>query len=749
MRVTGRYCFLLLGLLSACAVSSKKGAPTPAAAEPGVIRNFQVLSKTPAYGGATPPGAAGPYQVITGIVHGELDPNSAANAGIVNLKNAPRDSRGYVEYSTDVVILTPQHPADGKRVVFYDVVNRGRKYAQEYFVGGKGALDTGSAPASTFPSLLRDGYTIVWSGWQGDLPQTGKATIAGSALLGTRFPVATQRDGSPLAGETREEFVPDFAEGSPTTIPLTYAPANADDVASATLTARQSWRNDAHPQAGHETLTYDAPSVPVREWKYVRASDGSYSVTFTPPATVPGPHGTSVPADAGTIYSFVYRAANPSVNGIAFAAVRDLISFLRYHPSDAQGNPNPLNGLKNAQCVTANCANPSTNFDVAIGEGISESGRFMRDFLHFGFNEDVDGKIVFDGIMPIVPAARGTWTNAQFSQPGRWSREHEDHFTPGFQFPFAYNVITDPVSGKTDGIMKQCDATGTCPKIMQIDGEFEWWGGGASLVVTDGAGKDLTLPPNVRYYVVAGARHTGDQGVTTGLFTQPAAGSVCALPNSPVAERPVARALIPAMVDWVAQGKTPPPSQYPTIAAGTAVEPTQAATGFPDLSDVMVPNGPAAKPVRLHVQYPLYNPVFVTDYSSATPVVDVTKPYDVLVPKVDRNGNATSGVRVPDVSVPLATYSGWSYRGAGHAAGEGCLSAGSAIPLAVSKRAERGGHDKRTTLASLYKGRADYVKQVAQAAHALVDQGYLLPLDADNLFIANAQKISPALIHRP
>ncbi|MFC0401644.1 alpha/beta hydrolase domain-containing protein [Paraburkholderia rhizosphaerae] len=723
------------------------------AGEPGVIREFQVLSQAPAYNGATPPDAVGPYEVITGIVHGELDPDSAANARIVNLKNAPVNARGYVEYSTDVVILTPLHPVDGKRVVFYDVVNRGRKYAQDYFIGGKGPLDSGGAPASTFPSLLRDGYTIVWSGWQGDLPQTGKSTIAGSALLGTRFPVATRHDGSPLTGFTREEFVPDFAEGAPTTIALSYPPADANDNASATLSARQSWQVDdaraTSRASGNETLTYDAPSVTVHDWKYVRNEQGGYAVTFTPPTAVPGPHGTSVPPDAGTIYSFVYRASQPTVNGIAFAAVRDLISFLRYQPSDEEGNPNPLNGLKQAQCAGAHCANKSANFDVAIGEGISQSGRFMRDFLHLGFNQDVDGKRVFDGIMPIVPAARGTWTNMAFSQPGRWSREHEDHFTPGFQFPFAYNVTTDPVSGQTDGLMQQCLATHTCPKIMQIDGEFEWWGGGASLVVTDGAGKDLTLPPDVRYYLVSGTRHTGDQGVTTGLFTQPGANSVCALPNSPVALRPVVRALIPRMVDWVAQDKTPPPSQYPTVAHATAVAPTVAATGFPDLSDVMVPNGPAAKPLQLHVQFGLVNPVFVTDYSNAAPVVDTAKRYTVLVPKDDRNGNALAGVRVPDLQVPLATYTGWSYRASGHAAGESCLSAGSAIPLAVNDAEKNGGHDTRASLASLYHGRADYVSKVANAAHQLVDDGYLLPADADNLFVANARKVSPALLPSP
>ncbi|MEJ0003984.1 MAG: hypothetical protein WDN30_11050 [Pararobbsia sp.] len=251
MKITRWKHLIFLGLLASCAARPPQAPPAspPVAAaaatvrEPGIIRSFEVLSNVPAYGGATPPGAAGPYRVITATVHGELDPDSPANAGIVNLKNAPVDARGYVEYSTDVVILTPQNPAVGKRVVFYDVVNRGRKYAQDYFIGSS-ALD-GKPPAAGFPSLLQDGYTIVWSGWQGDLPLTGKSTIARAALLGTHFPVAVNQDGSPLAGMTREEFVPDFAEGSPTTIPLTYAPADPGQAGSATLTARQSWRNDA------------------------------------------------------------------------------------------------------------------------------------------------------------------------------------------------------------------------------------------------------------------------------------------------------------------------------------------------------------------------------------------------------------------------------------------------------------------------------------------------------------------------
>lgn len=742
-----------IALLGGCGHDSVSPSSSPVTAKgAGFIQSFQILSSAPAFGGATPAGAAGPYQVITAVVHGELDPNNPLNAGIVNIKNAPVGSDGYVAYTTDVVILRPQNAAAAKRVLFYDVVNRGSKIGAASFVGG-GALDTGAAPSSSFPSLLRNGYTILWSGWQGDVPVTGNSSTAGAGLLGASFPVATNKDGTPMTGLSREEFIPDYAGGPPTTIPLTYPPANLSDKSSVTFTARQSWLT-AYGSIPGGLETYTAPSQPVTTWSYVSTPnnvyEGNYSVTFTPPATVPGPNGTQVAPDAGTIYSFVYQAAAPTVDGIGFAALRDLVSFLRYDAADAQGVANPLNDLKNAGCVASACST-STNFDIAIGEGISQSGRFMKDFLYEGFNADKNGKIVFDGMFPIISAARRTWTNAAFAQPGRWSKQHEDHFMPGFQFPFTYATTTDPVSGATDGILKQCTATNTCPKIMQLDGAFEWWGGAASLVVTDGRGNDIQLPANVRYYLVAGTQHGGGNGVTTGNMTVPAAGSQCQLPGSPVEETPVERALIPALVNWVGKGTPPPASQYPTVAAGTLVAPTQTALGFPSLTNVSVPSGAAATPTTLQLTFNgEYNQLFVTDYSNAVPVVNTAQAYTILVPKVDANGNETSGVLVPDVSVPLATYTGWNYRGAGHAIGDGCISNGAAIPFAVSAAAQAGGTDTRTTLATLYGGsRSKYQAAVAAAANALVSQGYLLQDDATNVFIANASAVSASLLPQP
>ncbi len=722
-------------LLTAC---GKNDAPKAA----GVIDQFEVVSTTDAYGGATPAGAAGPYTVIAGIVHGKLNPMHPDNAGIVDIANAPVDADGYVDYTTDVLILRPKTAANARRVLFYDVVNRGRAAGLGSYIGG-GNPAGGEAPDDTYPSLLRQGYTIVWSGWQSDIPQTGAGD---TKPIGTRFPVAKNKDGTSITGLAREEFVQDFGSDGATspTIALTYPPASMTDKSEVVFTARQSWLNAAGQ------ADYRAPSVPVTEWSYVTSESGQVGVQFSPPASVPGPGGTRVPADAGTIYDFVYRAKDPVVAGIGFAAVRDLITFLKTADADAKGKPNPLADMKKAVCaVGSDCpASPKTNFDVAIGEGISQSGRYMRDFLYLGFNKDSAGGKVFDGMMPVIPASRRTWVNERFSQAGRWSKQHEDHWMPGDQFPFTYAVITDPVSGTTDGLMKKCGESNTCPKIMQIDGSYEWWGGRASLVVTDGAGHDLTLPENVRYYLVAGTQHGGGAGIGSGVMTQPK-DRICQFAGSPVALRTIPRALVPALENWIVNGTAPPASQYPTIASGNMVDPTPTAMGFPNLSAITVPDGADATPVAVSLNgVGLANQIYVTNYQGPTPAVDLGKSYKVLVPKVDANGNETSGILTPEVAVPLATYTGWNVRTAGHAVGEGCTSNGMALPFAVSKSA-KAATDSRATLADLYSGRADYAAKVGAAADALVKAGLLSDLDATHLYKADAAKVSPALIAAP
>jgi hypothetical protein len=716
-------------------------APTPGVQQrvAGVVDRFEVVSTVDAWGGATPAGAAGPYTVVTGIVHGRLLPTHPDNAGIVDLAGAPRDADGYVEYTTDAVILRPKSASTARRVLFYDVANRGSKPALSAFVGA-GSLVKGAAPGENFPSILRAGYTVVWSGWQANVAQSGAGA---TGLVGARFPVAKRGDGSPITGLSREEYIPETTETS-YRFPLTYAPASLSDLSEVRFTARQTWVGADGKQS------FGAPSAQVADWHYVANDNGTAFVEFTPPATVPSVDGSAVAPGAGTIYSFTFRAKDPTVAGIGFAAVRDLVGFLKNDGADERGNPNPVADLKAAACAagTACPAQPVGNFDVAIASGTSQSGRFLRDFLYQGFNKDGHGAKVFDGLLPLIAGGRRSWVNERFAQPWRVSREHEDHWMPGDQFPFAYGVSTDPVGGKTDGLLKSCLASATCPKIMQVDGSFEWWNGRASLVVTDGAGHDAALPDNVRYYFVAGTQHGDGGGVGTGLAWQPGATSRCMLAPSAVSESPVERALIPALEAWIVKGKRPPASRYPTVASGSLAAPDRLAAGFPDLSGASVPYGANATPAALNLtRFGAINQLFVTDYSGAAPAIDPARQYTLLVPKVDANGNETSGIRMPEVAAPVATYTGWNLRAAARSAGESCGMSGATIPLAVNPVAKSAA-DPRTTLAQLYTGRADYQARFGAAADALAGRGYLLAQDVAAAKAA-AATISPALIPAP
>jgi hypothetical protein len=360
--------------------------------------------------------------------------------------------------------------------------------------------------------------------------------------------------------------------------------------------------------------------------------------------------------------------------------------------------------------------NPATTVDVSLIEGISQSGRFTRDFVWQGFNADTSGARVFDGAMPLIAGSRKTWTNFRFAQPGRWSKQHEDHLQAGDQFPFTYATTTDPVSGQTDGILARCTANNTCPKVMHLDGGGEFWLARASLIVTDGAGHDVQLPDNVRAYLMTGTPH----GYS--LTGKPAMAPACKYPTNIVYVGFITRALAPALVDWIVRGVAPPATTYPTLAAGTLADPTsEAAVGFPDLHPIGV--GYTG----------VYNFLYLTNYGVVPPAVDTSKPYQVLVPTTNADGIDLPGVRSTDLTVPLGTSMPWNPRAAGYAEGDQCVSNGSFIPFAKTEAERAQSGDPRASLQERYENRADYVAKIRAAALALRDQGFMLPEDVDNM----------------
>jgi hypothetical protein len=519
--------------------------------------------------------------------------------------------------------------------------------------GGSGAADA---------ALLEMGFAFVRVGWQGDLTPTASNIVA-------HLPVARHADGSPVTGQAYEEF--NFGnDNSTSTATLSY-PAASLDPSAATLTVRQ---NQFDPRA----------TPPDMSWRY----DGDSRIVIDRPAGF----------DGGAIYEFIYEARDPIVMGLGFVAMRDAISFLRHEEADAAGTPNPL-------------AEAGARPEVALSLGISQSGRALRDFLYLGFNEDLEGRMVFDGMHPDIAGSRKTFTNYAFSQPGRWQRQHEDHLFPGDQFPFTYTTLTDPVSGRTDGLLERCSASATCPRIVHTDGEAEIWQARSSLVVTDPAGGHIELPGNVRTYLIAGTQHGGSSGVHVAT---PSTGT-CQFLSNPMALSQIRTALTVALYEWVTEDRLPPDSRFPTVANGGLLSPHQ--TSFPDIDGGVYTGS--------------YNPLRLNDHRVLPP--EQGEAYTVLLPRTDVDGNMRDGVRHPNLVAPIGTHTGWNLRREGFAPGGQCGGTGSFFPFAATLEDRMATGDPRASLQERYGAHAAYVTAVTEAAERLVEERLLLPAHADEI----------------
>jgi hypothetical protein len=358
-----------------------------------------------------------------------------------------------------------------------------------------------------------------------------------------------------------------------------------------------------------------------------------------------------------------------------------------------------------------------------LATGISQSGRYLRDFLWLGFNTDKQLRTVFDGLLPLVGGSRKTYTNYRWSKPGDYSRQHETHYTPGDQFPFAFSTITDPLTGKTDGLMKKCAETNNCPKVFQYDSPIEFGGARASLVSTDGAGKDLEIPSNVRLFYSAGTSH-GPQQLANNARSQPdytvdrtvAATAVSTSPGALNASTALFRALMSNLDAWVKGTATPLASNWPKVADGTMSVPT---TDPKSLSAIDLPT--------LGLAYSgVYNTLTVND-ESVIPSIPSNKMYVVHQPTQDAQGNSKSGVKMPDSAVPLASFMSYSIRKSGFVAGDQNGLSSSQLGFALNTSAKNKA-DTRKSVQELYGTKAGYLS----AWNASVDK-----LVADKLMLAD------------
>ncbi|HYL35247.1 MAG TPA: alpha/beta hydrolase domain-containing protein [Bryobacteraceae bacterium] len=639
---------------------------------------------SPAYQGQ-PFGQAGPYERLTGHFYGELDPKDPLNAIITDLALAPRNSRGRVEYSATFSLAKPADLGKTSGVLIYEVPNRGRA-----------ALAAGATNAGAMADLFKHGHVLLSSGWQGDIPPAaGLETLV--------VPIARNPDGSSITGPVLARFV-DMRPGT-TTLPLTGGlgagvpmplPASLD-TSKARLTRR----------AGEGRA--DVP---------VRSSDWAFAdCTKTPFPGEADPHKVCLKGgfDPAFLYELVYTAKDPLVLGIGYAATRDLNSFFRYATADDTGAPNPLAG----------------KISFAIGRGTSQSGNYLRSFIHLGFNQDESKRIVLDGANPNI-AARQNPMNFRFAVPGGAA----DLYQPGSDGIVWWGDYADEARHQpAGGLLDRCNATKTCPKIFETFGSSEFWGLRASPdLVGTRADRDIPLPANVRRYYFPGVTHGGGRGGFSTATPNPPAR--CELPDNPNPSSDTMRALTEALVDWVVKGAAPPASQYPRFDRGELAPPVQAALGSPVIPGVPLPDG---------ILNPLYNydfgPKFnVRDLSGAIaiqpPVIKDVLPS--LVPKVNSDGNETAGVASVLHQVPLATYLGWNVTASGYYKGTECGFTGGYVPFAKTKAERLAAGDPRPSLEERYGTHEKYVTLVRAAAARLVKDRYLLQADADRL-IAEAE----------
>jgi Alpha/beta hydrolase domain len=624
-------------------------------------------------------GEVGAYEWVVGTAFCSVDPAQLRNRGIALLDRAPRDWRGFVTYDVDLSILRPVDPACGNGWLLYDVLNRGTKRAIHRINSGvESNTPTSEAEAGT-GFLMRRGFTMVWSGWQADLP---------AGLMSARLPIATAAE-EKLTRLSREEFILDLS-----------APKRADGITelSATRFVYQLSYPAAEIADGSATLTIrqneaDARiAVPRAQWRYLN------------PCRIEITHDLPAAFDRGAIWEFIYRAGEPVVTGLALASMRDIVAFLRRGTADVAGQPNPLAGR---------CRH-------AVGFGLSQSGRVLRDFLYEGFNVDLDGRPVFEAMMPVIAGSRRSFLNFPFAQPGRFPRQHEDHSFPGDQFPFTYGVQIDAISGRRDGILAQAEADGVAPKIMHIDSESEIFSARSSLVVTDTIGGDIALPENVRVYIANGVAH-GDY---------PLSPAIARTAGNTLTYGPLARALLPALCRWVETGTLPPPSRYPTRATGTLVTLAEAARAFPQLPQTGFPD----RLNRLHL----------LDHNKQPP--EAWGEYPVFLGVTDEDGNGRGGVLHPLLAAPLGTHTGWQLRRPSFAPGELLNVFGAFIPFATTRAARETTCDPRPSLEERYGNAAGWHAALAAALPALVADGFLLEEDAERI-LARAGDGYPAALN--
>jgi hypothetical protein len=622
----------------------------------GAVRSVEITERSVILNGQTF-GGVGAYERIVGKVHFGLNPKLAANQIVRDLGLAELDTAGEVELTADLYMVKPLDPAKGNGTVLFEVSNRGGKGMLSRFDLARGGDEFGDK------SVLDQGYTLVWLGWEWDIPAQNRNLLH---FVAPHF----RPEALPAAGLVRSEFVADRTVTS-----FSLGDRNQDAIPLARAVGLY-----ASDSAGHRK------PVPAAKWKL---SADQKSVEM--------PAGF----EPGQLYEFVYEGKDPVVAGTGLAAIRDCISFLKYGGADtALGDVH--NGEKRA-----------------IGFGISQSGRLLREFVYDGFNADEQGRKVFDGVWAdVAGAGRGSF-NFRYAQPSRDGWPFLNIFYPTDIFPFTDAIESNPSGGPPDGLLARARTSGVVPKLLLTNNSSEYWGRTAALIHVSADGlEDASPAPDTRVYLLAGAQHTpgvlplGKQG-TRNL-------------RDPVDHRPVQRALLAAMQAWLKDGTAPPPSVYPRLQAGQL-------TRLDGLKFPAIPDGDGVVKTPPHPRVARkldFGREFEVFGMPMKEPPDIKGSYPVLVPQVDADGIDLGGIRLPEVAVPVATITGWNLRSAERGAPEESAEFyGSIFPFAKTQADRERAKDPRPSVAERYATRAEYLKRVEAAADDLIARRFVLPQD--------------------
>ncbi len=614
-------------------------------------------------------GLAGPYERIAGTIYFAVDPANPANRIITDIDFAPRNADGRVEFSANFFLIKPKDVTRGNGTVLYEVSNRGGKGMLRYFNQGEGSNNPMTMAHMGDGFLMREGFTLLWLGWQFD-------PAPREDLMRLSAPIATD-NGEPIRGVVRSEIIvsgptPDASLADRNHVP--YPVADLNDAINS-LTVR-------------ETVEGPRSVIPRSQWQFGRVENGEV-VEDRGRVLLEGgfePH---------LIYEVIYVSENPTLVGLGPAAVRDAVSKLKHDGADELGiEPGSI--------------------ARALAWGSSQSGRFLRTFLYHGFNRDEGDRKAFDGIMShIAGGGRGSF-NHRFAQPSRDGHPFLNKLYPTDIFPFTDALETDPLTRETDGLLARVEPE-HLPNIFYTNSSYEYWGRAASLIHTSIDGeRDAELPANVRIYSFAGGQH-GPAG-----FPAPQrSGQQLSNPND---YSWFVRSLLLAMNGWTTNGTPPPPSVYPRIDRGELGPPS--ALGFPELPGV-------GQPATPHLAYRVsYGSEFATKGIVSLSPPEVGPAYPILVPSVDADGNELGGLKMPEVEVPLATYTGWNlFRPEDGPPDVLSSMQGSYVAFPRTAPERRATGDPRISIEERYRGPSDYLGQVSAAGLRLIEDGYLLSED--------------------